>query len=379
MKKYLLSLTVLLSATLFSACNNDSNGPSTYLVPVSNGAYVVCSGNSYSSIPGSLTYYDYTTKNTTQNAFGAANSGATLGMTVNDALSYGDKFYIVVAGENSVFVTNAKTLKVIQRIDLTSATMLGETDGVSPRRITADGDKIYVSTYGGYVAAIDTLNFALAKKIKVGPYPEGLTVYNNFMIVANSDWGNGNASISLIDLTNGNEQTLKDANIRNPQDIAVAGNYIYYLDYGQFGPAPTYAQENAGVYQIDCSNLSNISVKAIIPNATSMACAGSKIYAFGTPYGSTNPVTYSVYDIQTGKLSIFNPEGIEYPAAIGIDPLKKNLYIAAYQPAGTYYDASANGFVNIYNSTSFSKIGTFTCGVGPARFAFNIGTETIRY
>ena len=51
MKKYLLSLTVLLSATLFSACNNDSNGPSTFLVPVSNGAYVVCSGNSYSSMP----------------------------------------------------------------------------------------------------------------------------------------------------------------------------------------------------------------------------------------------------------------------------------------------------------------------------------------
>ena len=378
MKKYLLFLAVLMSATLFTACNNDSSGPSTYEVPVSNGAYVVCSGNSYSSIPGSLTYFDYFTEKATQKAFSAANSGATLGMTVNDALRYGDKFYIVVDGENSVFVTNAKTLKVIQRIDLTSATMLGETDGVSPRRITAAENKIYVSTYGGYVAAIDTLNFSLVKKYKVGSYPEGLTVYNSFLFVANSDWGYGNASITLIDLTSDTEKTLTDENIRNPQEIAVAGNYIYYLDYGQFGPAPTYAQEYAGVYQINAANLSSISVKSVIPNATSMACAGSKIYAFGTPYGSTDPVAYSVYDIQTGMSSKFTPEGIDYPAAIGVDPLTGNLYIAAYQSAGSYADTSANGFVNIYNA-SFGKVGTFTCGVGPARFAFNVTTETIKY
>ena len=238
MKKFLFSFAVIMSTTLFTACNNDSNGSHEYVVPVSDGVYVVCSGNSGSTIPGSLTYYDYSTQKATQKAYSAANGGATLGMTVNDALRYGDKFYIVVDGENSLFVTNAKTLKLIQRIDLTSESMLGEADGVSPRRIAAYDNKIYVSTFGGYVAAIDTVTFSLNKKYKVGSYPEGVTISNGYMFVANSDYGNGNASISMIDLTTGTEQTLRNENIRNPQEIAVAGSDIYFLDFGQYGPAP---------------------------------------------------------------------------------------------------------------------------------------------
>ena len=382
MKKFLLSFAVIMSTTLFTACNNDSNGSHEYVVPVSDGVYVVCSGNSGSTIPGSLTYYDYSTQRATQKAYSAANGGATLGMTVNDALRYGDKFYIVVDGENSVFVTNAKTLKLIQRIDLTSESMLGETDGVSPRRIAAYDNKIYVSTFGGYVAAIDTVTFSLNKKYKVGSYPEGVTISNGYMFVANSDFGNGNASISMIDLTTGTEQTLRNENIRNPQEIAVAGSDIYFLDFGQFGPAPDSAQEHAGVYKISGTSASDISVTPIIPNATAMACAGYKIYAYCSVYGSSDPVSYHVYNIQSGTSTEFKPEGITFPAAIGVDPLTENVFIAAYQSAtneyGTSADWSTNGFVNVY-SPSFLKIATFDCGVGPARFAFNLGSETIIY
>ena len=358
MKKFLFSFAVIMSTTLFTACNNDSNGSHEYVVPVSDGVYVVCSGNSESTIPGSLTYYDYSTQRATQKAYSAANGGATLGMTVNDALRYGDKFYIVVDGENSVFVTNAKTLKLIQRIDLTSESMLGGTDGVSPRRIAAYDNKIYVSTFGGYVAAIDTVTFSLNKKYKVGSYPEGVTISNGYMFVANSE------------------------NIRNPQEIAVAGSDIYFLDFGQFGPAPDYAQEHAGVYRISGTSASEFSVTQIIPNATAMACAGYKIYAYCSVYGSSDPVSYHVYNIQSGTSTEFKPEGITFPAAIGVDPLTENVFIAAYQSAtneyGTSADWSTNGFVNVY-SPSFQKIATFDCGVGPARFAFNLGSETIIY
>jgi DNA-binding beta-propeller fold protein YncE len=303
-------------------------------------------------------------------------------MTVNDALRYGDKFYIVVDGENSVFVTNAKTLKLIQRIDLTSESMLGGTDGVSPRRIAAYDNKIYVSTFGGYVAAIDTVTFSLNKKYKVGSYPEGVTISNGYMFVANSDYGNGNASISMIDLTTGTEQTLRNENIRNPQEIAVAGSDIYFLDFGQYGPAPDYAQEHAGVYRISGTSASDISVTPIIPNATAMACAGYKIYAYCSAFGSSDPVSYHVYNIQSGSSTEFKPEGITIPAAIGVDPLTENVFIAAYQTTtseyGTYADWSTNGFVNVF-SPSLLKIATFDCGVGPTRFAFNLGSEKIIY
>ena len=381
MKKYLLSLAVL-SVALFSACNED-NEKQQYEIPVSKGAYVVGSGNTGSGIPGNLTYYDYTTRKATPDAFGAANSGMKLGMTANDAMCYGEKFYIVVDGENTVFVTNAKTLKVIRKIDMTASAMLG-TDGAHPRRITAEGDKIYVSSYGGYVAAIDTLNFSLVDKYKTGPYPEGICVVNGTLLVANSDYGNGNASISMIDTTTKTEKVLKHENIRNPQDIAVDGTGIYFLDYGQYGDAPTYAQKNAGVYRISGTDTDNFSVTKVIADATGMACAGTKIYTFNAPYayGVTNPVTYSVYDTQTGMTSSVSPADIESPAAIGVDPLTGDLFIASYHMVtseyGTYADYSSNGYVNVYDS-SFNKKGTFDCGVGPQRIAFNFTTETIEY
>ena len=384
MKKYLLVFAVLLSIVLLTACNNSNDGPHKYQVAVSNGVYMVCSGNQASGINGSLTYYDYTGKTAVKDVYSTANSGQSLGLTANDALRYGEKLYIVSDGEHSVFVCNANTLRLIHRIDMTSESMLGETGGVNPRRIAADDGKIYVSTYGGFVAAIDTTNFALVNKYQVGSYPEGIAISNGYLVVANSDYGNGNASISLIDTSTGTAQTLKDENIRNPQTIAIAGSDIYFLDWGQYGPAPTYAQENAGVYRITGTSASSITVTKIITDATEMACAGTTIYTVNAPYayGVSNPITYSAYDIISGSKKDYTLDEIEYPVCIGVDPLTGKIYIAARQGItnewGSYADYSADGYVNIYD-TSFTKVGNFACGVGPTRFVFNIGYEEIEY
>lgn len=383
MKKYLLSFAVIMSTVLFTACNKDDD-PQKYEIPVSNGVYVVCSGNMGNSIVGSLTYYDYESKAATLDAFGQANGGMKLGMTVNEAVRYGDKLYIVVDGEHTVFVCNAKNMKLFAKIDMTAATMLGETGGVSPRRVTAADGNIYVSTYGGYVAAIDTVNFSLVKKYQVGSKPEGLYVADGTLITADSDYGYGNASITIVNLSTGETKTLKNENIRNPQEIAVDGNgAIYFLDYGQYDSEPPYTQRNAGVYRITGSS-DNITVTKLIEDATGMTCAGTKIYTYNAPYsyGEEVPVTYTVYDIQTDSKSSFSPKDIESPAAIGVDPLTGDLYIASYHMVssewGTYADYSSNGYVNIYSS-SFSKKGTFDCGVGPQRIGFNIGTEIVEY
>lgn len=376
MKKQLLSFAVMLSTLLFTACLNNDNTPSTYLVPISKGVYVVGSGNTANGISGNLTYFDYTTKSTTKDVFDRIN-GASLGNSVlNDAMRYGDKMYVVADGENSVFVADAKTLRLIMVINLTADDMLGA-KGISPRRITANDDKIYVSTYGGCVAAIDTVNFALAKKYEVGSYPEGLMILKNHLIVANSDYGNGNASISIIDMQGGTTETITDENIRNPQEIAMAGSYIYYLDYGQYGDAPDYVQEHAGVYRYD---IYNKTTERIIPDATGMTCYGTSIVTFNNANG-VEKTTYSIYDIQTKSIKTFEPEGVESPAAIAIDPLMRYLLIASNRklPGGQYGDYSSAGFVIFYDPTTMTKLGSFDCGVGPIRFAFNNSIEEIEY
>ncbi len=372
MKKYLLSFAVL-STAFFTACTTDNDKtPQTYPVASTSGVFVIGSGNLGKGIDGSLTYYDYATKSATKDIFSSVN-GISLGKTANDVLRYGDKVYVVVDGENTVFVLNAKNMQRIRQINITGTDMLGETQGASPRRITAADDKIYVSTFGGYVAAIDTVNFELAAKYQVGSYPEGLVVNNGKLYVANSDYGNGNASISVIDLNTKASQILTDENIRNPQEIAVAGSDIYFLDYGQFGAAPTYAQEHAGVYRISSNG-----VKVIVPNATGMTCYDTKIYTFNDPYGATGGATYTVYDIQSDYSYNIDLKEIDSPAAIGFDPISNYLFVASRKMDGGYPSYSTDGYVNFYDTT-FRKKGSFTCGVGPTRIAFNVGVKYVTY
>ena len=378
MKKIYLCLAVM-SIVLFSACLNDADsGKKVYPVPVTRGAYVIGSGNLGSSIPGNLTYFDYYSEKATLNAFEVNNAGMSLGMTANDILKYGAKIYIVVDGERTVFVTD-ENLKLIHKINMTSASILGD-DGVDPRRITADGDNIYVSTYGGYVAAIDTLNFALVKKYKVGSYPEGLVVSNGYLYVANSDYGYGNASISKIDLNSGADTPITDENIRNPQEIAIAGSDIYFLDYGQYGTEPPYAQENAGIYCISSGK-----VTKIIADATGWAISSPYIYTYNAPYsyGDPKPVTYSIYNVSTKEFGSFTPGGIESPAAISIDPVEGILFIASYHMKDyegvKYVDYTSNGYVNYYDLSTMSKLGAFDCGVGPQRISFNVGIDYVIY
>ena len=383
MNKHLLSFAVMMmGAALFTACSDSDDEKTTHPIAVTDGFYVVCSGNTSSSINGSLTYFDYSSLKATPNAFEMVN-GKSLGMTVNDAVRYGDKLYVVVDGEHKVFVTDANTLKLINTIDMTSGAMLGAEGGAHPRRITGDSGNIYVSTYGGFVAAIDTVSFSLKQKYQVGSYPEGLVVSNGTLYVANSDYGMGqNPSISKIDLSTGSVTEIKNENIRNPQEIAIAGTassgfFVYYLDYGQYGPAPTYAQENAGVYCINPAG----NITCCVPNATAMATAGYYIYTINSPYGA-DKTSYSIYNISTGTSQSLNPADIESPACIGVDPITGNVFIASYHMTqtdwGPFADYSGNGYVVAYDSSLSTKLAKFDCGVGPQRFTFYLGVKYVQ-
>lgn len=374
MKKQVFSFSVMLSATLFTACMDTDSGTNSYPVAIANGVYVVGTGSEVEGKPSCLTYYNYETKFSTKDVF-SQNNGITLGHGVlNDALRYGDKTYIVSDGENTVFVTDAKTMKIKEIIDMTD--LLGN-KGMHPRRIAAYDGKVYVSTYGGCVAAIDTVNYALAGTYEVGSYPEGLVVLNDHLVVANSDYGNGKASISIIDMKGNTKETITDENIRNPQEIAIAGSNIYYLDYGQYGDGPDYIQYHAGVYRYDMYN--KISER-IIADATGMACYGTSIVTYNNANG-VEETTYSIYDIQTRSTKTFELEGIDIPAAIAIDPVSGNLIVASNHliPGTSYADYSKDGYVIIYDFATKKKKESFGCGVGLVRIAFNNSIKFIEY
>ena len=386
MKKYLWSMAVVLMGvgTLTSCLSdNDDNTENWYVLPVSNGAYVVCGGNMSNNIDGSLTYYDYKTGMASQKAF-AAQNGRGLGLTPNDALVYGSKMYIVVDGEHTVEVVDAKTLKSIKQIKMTE--LMGADKGAHPRHITCSGGMIYVSTYGasqndggwpattsgnGYVAAIDTVSFSLKNTYTVGSYPEGLYVYDNVLYVCNSDYGAcTKASISLVNLSTQETKVYQNENIVNPTTIAVNGSGLYVLDMGN------YADKASGVFFISATGASTR-----LFDASFVTFFDRYIYAVNAPWGAANH-DYIRYDITDGTKATFTNDGVISPNVISVDPVSGHIFIGSYKKAidnngKEFVDYSGNAYVAEYDATG-SKVKEFDCGVGPNAIVFNAGYEYIK-
>ena len=356
---------MVMGANLLTGCSdNDSEDNIPAMVTVTKGVFVVNNGSSYQSIDGSLTYLDYTEPAPLELDVYRKANGKSLGGTPNDVIVYGQKVYVVGSDENTIFVLDVRNCKELKHVSTTD--LLGDAEGRTPRRIAAYGDKVYFTTYGGYVAAIDTINFDLREQYQVGSAPEGLTFddKSSTLYVANSDYGYGYGSISKIDVTSGSITEIKNDKIKNPQEIAVAGDALYVLDWGQYNDDWT-QQVGAGVYMISGDN-----AKLVVPDATGMAVAGNKIYTFNDPWGGSG-ATYCTYDISSNQTTTLDLSGdsahkLISPCAISIDQHSSHIYIASRQldPDTGYPSYTLPGFVNVYNFNG-EFLESFNAGVEP--------------
>lgn len=381
MKKYLLGLAVLLMGTaVMTSCSDDNDGPETYLQEYSTGAYVVNSGNMYSKIESSLTAIDYASSTATKNVFKAAN-GRTLGNTANDGIVYGNKIYLAVDQSNTIEVIDKKTKQSIKQIKTTE--LLGNAEGVHPRHIIADGGKVYFTTYGGYVAAVDTTSFALQKKWQVGSYPEGLVIGNGNLYVANSNYAAGGGNISCINLANDNVETKNIEGVNNPTSIYYASNVLYVLDNPVYGPAPDYAAtgENAlravsfaeGESQKVADG--NYAV-CVTPGATTrMDVVRPYFYVLNAPFGGTSSVSVLVAG-STQPQALTLSEMPVSPCGIFVDPLNGHIFVLSYRLGdSSYADYNGNGYVVEYDRAG-QKLHEYETGVGSCAMFFDSAYKT---
>lgn len=384
MKKYLLGLAVLLMGTaVMTSCSDDNDGPETYLQEYSTGAYVVNSGNMYNKIESSLTAIDYASSTATQKVFKAAN-GRPLGDTANDGIVYGNKIYLAVDQSNTIEVIDKKTKRSIKQIKTTE--LLGNAEGAHPRHIIADGGKVYFTTYGGYVAAVDTTSFALQKKWQVGSYPEGLVIGNGNLYVANSNYGAGGGNISCINLSNDNVEieTKNIEGVNNPTSIYYASNVLYVLDNPVYGPAPDYAATGENALRAVSFTEGNSQKVAdgnyavcVTPGVTTCmdVVPPYYFYVLNAPFGSTPSVSVFVAGTIQPQAMTLSEMPVK-PCGIFADPLNGHIFVLSYRLGDKGNpDYNGNGYVVEYDRAG-QKQHEYETGVGSCAMFFDSAYKT---
>ena len=383
MKKYLLGLAVLLMGTaVMTSCDPAEDYPETYLQEYSTGAYVVNSGNMYSNIKSSLTAIDYASSTATQNVFKAAN-GRTLGNIANDGIVYGNKIYLAVDKENTIEVIDKTTKKSIKQINTTE--LLGKAEGADPRHIIADGGKVYFTTYGGYVAAVDTTDFALQKKWQVGSYPEGLVIGNGNLYVANSNYGNGGGNISCINLSNDNVETKNIEGVNNPTSIYYAAGLLYVLDnqyydasfnaYGENSLRTVEFAEGKSQKVADGNYAACVTTGAATTARTSVEEVRPHFFVLNAPYGGTPSVSVFVAGITQPQPMTLSEMPVS-PCGIFADPLNGHIFVLSYRLGDSgYADYNGNGYVVEYDSAG-QKLHEYETGVGSCAMFFDSAYKT---
>ena len=383
MKKYLLGLAVLLMGTaVMTSCDPAEDYPETYLQAYSTGAYVVNSGNMYSNIESSLTAIDYASSTATQNVFKAAN-GRSLGNTANDGIVYGNKIYLAVDQSNTIEVIDKKTKQSIKQIKTTD--LLGKAEGADPRHIIADGGKVYFTTYGGYVAAVDTTSFALQKKWQVGSSPEGLVFGNGNIYVANSNYAAGGGNISCINLSNDNVETKNIEGVNNPTGIYYAAGLLYVLDnqyydasYNAYGENSLRTVEFAqGTSQkvADGNYAACVTTGAATTARTSVEKVRPHFFVLNAPYGGTPSVSVFVAGITQPQPMTLSEMPVS-PCGIFADPLNGHIFVLSYRLGDSgYADYNGNGYVVEYDSAG-QKLHEYETGVGSCAMFFDSAYKT---
>jgi len=341
------SIKYILIILLFVSCKKDKIDPEINLpTNYSNGILVLNEGL-FQQNNSTLSWIDLSTNEVKQDVFLNINNRL-LGDTGNDLQRYGGKIYIVVNASSTVEVLDANSLKSIKQIPLNY-----QSQGQQPRRIAFWNDKAYVSSYDGFVNIIDTNSLSVTNRIAVGQNPEGLTVMNDHLFVANSgglSFPNVDSTVFQIDLnTNEVIDTFLVGN--NPGDVISDGiQNIYVVKRGDYGANPSELVK----INVITGNIENTSLPA-----STLSRNGNFMY-----------ISYYNYNTNNSSVSLFdlNTESITNPNLIGNNDIT-TLYGSYSFKNDQVICLDAMNFTNtgalkIFNNSG-SLIATYEVGLNP--------------
>ncbi len=187
--------------------------------------------------------------------FKSSNSDQFLGDTANDIIQKGDTALIVMSGSSIIRLIRISDGKFIKNIELPFESM--------PRKIAKVSDSLFCVSllFKSTVAIININNNQIISEIQVGPQPEGITFFNNYIYTANSAYGDLNykhkdaETISVIDFTS-NKEIKKILCGPNCNEVLI--NPKHNKLYGIFYNLPSKENVKGGIIEYDLTNLEEI-------------------------------------------------------------------------------------------------------------------------
>lgn len=336
----------------FAACRKDKNNNSDQQVlPYETGVFISCEGP-FQSGTGTISFFNRSTSAVDNDIFEKVNDRP-LGNIVQSIAIYNDKGYIPV--------NNAGKVEVVSMADfISTGTINGFT---SPRYFVGfNSSKGYVSDMSGFVAVVDLGSNTITKKIMNGRSPENMVIANNKLFVLNfGGWGTD----STITVINTNADTIEKTIFvtYKPNSIRTDANGKLWIMCGGKG-FTGYPQSDDTEGHLLCLNATTYTVEKDIPFPTTgdhpehMVFNSNKTKAF---YINNN----MVYQFDLGSASLNTTSFVSKSFySLGFDPVSGNLYAA--DPV----DYSQSGWVFRYNADNGTKIDSFKVGVIPGNFDF---------
>lgn len=346
-------INIVFILLLVVSCKKDE--PEVQPVPetLSNGMIVLCEGL-FQYNNASVSWCDFSQNSVTNNFF-VSKAGRQLGDTGNDMQQYGGKIYIVVNISSTIEVLNASTFKPITQISMFSGGLAKQ-----PRSLAFHNGKVYITCYDGFVDVIDTTSLTVNQRISVGSNPEGLSISNNKLYVANSgglNFPQPDSTVSVIDL-NTNTEIKKIKVGMNPGGVVTdSQGDVYVITQGDYAGVPS------RMVRIDSQN--DILAENFSFDATA-------IY----PMNNQFLVSFYNYSNQTSSIALFDPqtETLISPNHINTGGIT-TLYGIKYHPAkNTIFILDAmnftnSGYVREY-STSGVELTSYHVGLNPTKIIF---------
>lgn len=333
MKHYISAKLLFLATTLLAvACRSDvmlypgeeEDIKGTTTSTTLTGLWLLNEGNMGSN-KCSLDFLDLQTNTYHRNIYGARNPNVAkdLGDVGNDLKIYGSRLWAVVNCSNKVEVMRAN-----------SAERIGQVDIPNCRFITFHGRYAYVTSYAGpvsldgshaqrgYVARIDTATLQVVDTCLVGYQPDGITVADGRLWVANSGGYQTPAyetELSIIPLETFSEVKRLRVGLNLAQVVPDGHGQLWVTSRGNHGSV------NGKLYCVDMR--SEQVTDSLSLAVSTLTLAGDSLYVLGSDG------LFGIIDVRNHRLLTrsFITDGterqIEIPYGLAVNPDTREIYV----------------------------------------------------